>query len=51
MEEDEDIFNIDLKPFNIEDFKEINDKLIDGKVIVNIPATAILFKVCLKIFD
>lgn len=41
----------EIKQFNIEDFKDLNDQYENGQQLINVTATSILFKVLSKIFQ
>lgn len=47
--EDVDFNMIEMKPFDINEFKELNEKLESGAIKINIRATALIFVTFIKI--
>lgn len=41
--------SVDFKPFNFDEYEEINMKLEKGEIMINISATGVLFTVILRI--
>lgn len=46
---DIDFKELDIKPFDLEDYKEFNEKLSEGKIQINISATTVIFQIFIKI--